>query len=71
MSWLFYEDILRKRHFKRNRGSQVKNCQRVSLICLGESVRGLIPSGCDIYWGFIRDAHTDADKHKLNRLDRL
>ena len=34
-----------------------------SLICLCESVRkGLIPSGCDIYWGIIRDA----DKDKKN-----
>ena len=30
--------------------------------------------GCDIYWGFVRVhmiAHADADKDKLNGLDRL
>ena len=60
------------RHFKRNLGSPVKNCSRVSLICLSESVRRVpILSGCDIYWGLVWDEHTDADKDKLNRLDRL
>ena len=49
MSWLISEVILRrKRHFKRNLGSPVKNCPRVSLICPSESVtRGPILIGCD------------------------
>ena len=54
------------RHFKRNLGSPVKNCSRVSLICLSESVRrGPILSGCDIYWELVWDEHADADKDKL------
>ena len=37
-----------KHNFKRNLGSPVKSCSRVSLICLGESVRrGPILIGCD------------------------
>ena len=41
--------ILRKQHhFKRNLGSSVKNCPKVSLICLWKSVRrGPILIGCD------------------------
>ena len=40
--------LRRKHHFKRNVGSQVKNCPKVSLIYLSESVRkGLILIGCD------------------------
>ena len=43
--------ILRgKRHFKRDLGSPVKNCPRISLIDFSESVRRLpILSGCHIY----------------------
>ena len=53
-------------------GSPVKNCPGISLICQSESVRrGPILSGCDIYWGIVQDAHVDANKGKLNRLDRL
>ena len=64
--------LRRKRHFKRNMGSPVKSCPGVSLICLSESVRrGPILSGCDIYWGIIRNVHADADKDKLKRLDRF
>ena len=41
---------MKKLHLKRNLGSPVKNCPRVSKICLSESVRrGLILSGCEIY----------------------
>ena len=49
-SWLFSEVILgRKRHFERNLGSPVKNCPRISLICLSESIRREpILIGCDI-----------------------
>ena len=50
MSWLFSEVILgRKHYFKRNLGSPVKSCPKVSLIFLSESVRrGLILIGWDI-----------------------
>ena len=49
MSWLFSEVILRRKHrFKRNLGSPVKNCSKVSLIYLSESVRrGSISFDCD------------------------
>ena len=54
--------LRRKCHFKRNLGSPVKNCPKVSLIYLSESVRGgSISFDCDIYWGFVRDAHAYAD----------
>ena len=47
----------KKTLFKRNLGSQVKNCPKVSLIYLSESVRrGLILIGCDIYWGLVWEA---------------
>ena len=37
-SWLFSKVIFReKRYFKRILGSPVKNCPRISLICLSES----------------------------------
>ena len=63
--------LQRKRHYERNLESPVKNCPSVSLICQSESVRrGLILSGCDS-WGLVQDANTDADKDRLNRLDRL
>ena len=46
-SWLFSEE---KRHYKLKKGLSV------ILICLSESVgRGLILSGCDIYWGIVQD----------------
>ena len=71
MSCLFSKVILQRKHlFKRNLGSPVKNCPRVSLICLSESVRrGPILIGCDIYWGLVQDVHADSDK--LNRMDRF
>ena len=67
---------LKKHNVKRNLGSPVKSCSRVSLICLSESVRrGPVLIGCDIYWGLILDAHdckyADTDKDKLKRLGRI
>ena len=51
MSWLFSEAILQRKHyFKRNLGSPVKSCPKVSLIYLSESVRRRsIFIGCDKY----------------------
>ena len=51
MSWFFSQVILRRKHFfKRNLGSPVKNCPKISLIYLSESVRRrAISFGCDIY----------------------
>ena len=41
-------------------GKSVKNCPRVSLMCPSESLRrGLISSGCDIYWWLVWDANAD------------
>ena len=73
MSWLFSEVILRNKcHFKRNLGSPVKNCPKVSLICLSESGgRGSFLIGCDIYWRPSRHILADEDKDKLNKLDRI
>ena len=52
--------LQRKRRFKRNLGSPVKNCPRAFLICLSESVRrGLILPACDIYWRIVRNANKD------------
>ena len=76
-SWLFSEVILQKRrHIKRNLGSSVKNCPKVSVIYLSESVRrGWMLIACYIYWGIRPGSHgiaqADADKGKLNKLVRL
>ena len=63
MSYLFVEIIFWKHDFRRNLRSPVKNCLKVSLIYLSESIsRGLILIDCDIYWGLVLWDPEDSEK---------
>ena len=69
--FIFLGHSLKETSLKRNPESPVKNCPKVSLIYLSQSVRrGLILIDCDIYWGLIiRDLEDFEDPEDSEEID--